>query len=220
MPKIRRPSHGTVVAYAALFVALGGTAAAAAPRLIIRPHSITSRDLAQGSVKTAALARSAVTAKTLSSSVRALLNQIDGSRIMDGTIPAGKLGPASVTAGNLAQDSVVNADLAADTVAGVRGWQLVEYTDPQDSTTLHGGTAVCPAGTQVLGGGIAPNEVSTNPALDSPEYVLQDAPELNTDGSSGWQGLMVWGSPPKSGWNVNVWAVCGSTHPRVGLRAP
>jgi hypothetical protein len=171
-------------------------------------------------VKTAALARSAVTASTLSASVRALLNQIDGARIIDGTIPAGKLGLGSVTAGNLAPESVVNADLAADTVAGVRGWQLVEYTSPPDSTTLQGGTARCPAGTQVLGGGIGPNEVSTNPALDSPEYVLQDQPELNGDGSSGWQGLMVWGNPPKSGWNVTVWAVCGATHPRVGLGAP
>jgi hypothetical protein len=161
-----------------------------------------------------------VTASTLSASVRALLNQIDGARIIDGTIPAGKLGPGSVAAGNLTPGSVLNADLAPDAVAGIRGWQLVEDTSPLEFIGVQSAGVTCPAGTQVLGGGIGPNEVSTQPALDSPEYVLQSEPQLFTDGSSGWHGVMVWGNPPKEGWNVTVWAICGATHPRVGLGAP
>jgi hypothetical protein len=45
MKMIRRPSHGTIAAYLALFVALGGTAYA------LDRGSITSREIARGAVK-------------------------------------------------------------------------------------------------------------------------------------------------------------------------
>ena len=47
MPKFRRPSHATLVAYLALFVALGGTAAVALPG----KNSVESDDIKRNAVK-------------------------------------------------------------------------------------------------------------------------------------------------------------------------
>lgn len=253
--RLRRPSHATVVAYLALFVALGGTASANRHLLIgghdIRAHSITSRDLARGSVTARAIRHGAVTAPALRpgaittsalgpqvvANLEAQANQIDGSRIKDGTITAAKLAAGSVTGDAVAPGSlpgdrlvagtVTNTQLASDVTAGVRGWQLVEDTSPTAKQNIMGGTATCPAGTQALGGGIRPGVISTDPALSAaqgdPEFILDDGPSLNADGSSAWTGMMVWngGADPKgSGWNVTVYAVCGQTHPRTGLTAP
>src|SRR4051812_41906889 len=54
---MKRPSHGTIVAYAALFVALGGTATAAAP--LLKPNSVTSREIKAKSVHLSDLAADA-----------------------------------------------------------------------------------------------------------------------------------------------------------------
>lgn len=217
--KLRHPSHATVVAYLALFVALGGTALAGTG-LGIPPHSITSRYLAPGSVRSSDLAKNAVTSKTLAANVRALLNKIDGSKILDGSIPAGKLGDASVTVGNLDKGSVVNADLGSDTIAGVRGWQIVKATSATAALPDQGEEARCPSGTQVLGGGINPTVKSGLPWLNAPEFVLDSFPQLFANGDSGWDGEMVWADGVQEPWAVTVWAICGETHPRDYLTAP
>src|SRR3954463_9148802 len=55
---MRRPSHGTVVAYLSLFVALGGTSVAA---VTIANNAVVSRSIKDGQVKTADLGANAVT---------------------------------------------------------------------------------------------------------------------------------------------------------------
>jgi hypothetical protein len=84
LSRFRRPSHGTIAAYAALFIALGGTsyAAVAIPRNSvgssqIRTHSIRNVDLASNSVSTS---------KVRDGSLRA-------SDFRSGDLPAGATGP-------------------------------------------------------------------------------------------------------------------------------
>src|SRR3954451_22313776 len=55
---MRRPSHGTVVAYVSLFVALGGTSVAA---VTIAKNAVVSQSIKDGQVKTADLGANAVT---------------------------------------------------------------------------------------------------------------------------------------------------------------
>ena len=53
---MRRPSHGTVVAYVSLFVALGGTSVAA---VTIAKNAVVSSSIKDGQVKTADLGANA-----------------------------------------------------------------------------------------------------------------------------------------------------------------
>jgi hypothetical protein len=236
--RLRRPSHATVVAYLALFVALSGSAVANRKLLIkgsdIKAHSITSRDLAKGAVTARALARNAVQSSALAPStvtnLKALLDQIDGARIKDGTITASKLAPGSVTddavaPGTLTGDRLANgtvgrANLGADAVARIGGWQVIQAAGPDVALDLDGNTATCPAGTQVLGGGVTPSVEYPNPALNGFATILNTNPVLNADGSSGWTASLVWDSFPKSGWHAIVYALCGSTPTRTGTTAP
>jgi len=55
--KLRRPSHATVVAYLALFVALGGTSVAA---ITLANNSVKSKHIAKGNVKRSDIAKNAV----------------------------------------------------------------------------------------------------------------------------------------------------------------
>jgi len=251
--KVRRPSHATIVAYMALFVAVGGTAAANSHLLIggsqIRDHSITRRDLAAGAVTARALGRGVVTQRALGAGVvanlKALAGEIDGSRIKDGSIPAGKLAdgavtdaavaegaltgdriaPGTVSGDRLAAGAVGNAQLSPSATTAIRGWQMVVDTNPQPGLNVEGATATCPAGKQVLGGGIVPNTISTDPALDAaqndPEFVLYSHPDLNVDGTTGWTATEVWpNGPSHKDYNVSVYALCANTPPRDGLSAP
>ena len=88
---MRRPSHGTVVAYMALFVALGGTSVAAAT---IAKNAVVSRSIKDGQVKTADLGADAVT------SAKVKAGSLLASDLKAGELPAavpGPQGPAGAT---------------------------------------------------------------------------------------------------------------------------
>jgi hypothetical protein len=80
--RVRRPGHATVVAYLALFVAIGGTAVAA--------KKIQSNEIAKNAVKTKKIADGAVT----------------NPKIADFAVNGQKLADEAVTEAKLAQDSV------------------------------------------------------------------------------------------------------------------
>ena len=81
--KFKRPSHATIVAYLALFVAVGGTTAYAA-------DTVFSSDIVDGEVKTPDVANFAVTAGKLGNAsvgkVKIAGNAVDGPRVADGTL--------------------------------------------------------------------------------------------------------------------------------------
>lgn len=105
----KRPSHGTVVAYLALFVALGGGAYAAgiAPR-----NSVDSKSIINGQVKSADVARGAIGASKLAG------HAVTGNRLAPGAVTATKLGAGAVSSGALANGAVTGTKLAADAVTG------------------------------------------------------------------------------------------------------
>ena len=82
--KLSRPRHGTVVAYAALFVALSGTSYAA---VTLSKNSVRSSHIKNGQVKRVDIANSAVTSAKVGD--RSLLAR----DFKSGQLPAGPQGP-------------------------------------------------------------------------------------------------------------------------------
>jgi hypothetical protein len=88
--RTRRPSHATIVAYLALFVALGGTAGAIAGK-----NRVDTRDIKPKAVHASDLAKNAVTKKK----IRA--RAVTGAKVLDGSIGGGDLAAGSVSPGKL-----------------------------------------------------------------------------------------------------------------------
>jgi hypothetical protein len=118
--RLRRPGHATVVAYLALFVALGGTGAWATHEVIL------SSDIVDGEVKTPDLANVGVTAPKLATgavtNAKLAANAVTGAKVFDnsltgadineaslGTVPnaskVGGIGPSALTRGRTVASS-------------------------------------------------------------------------------------------------------------------
>ena len=134
------PAH--VIALAALFVALGGTAFAAATigTNDIKNQAVTKPKIAKKAVTTGRIADQAVTERTL----RDLA--VTTNKIADLAVTNGKLDINSVSAANI-QDSAVGASELGSTTQAVGGLQAIAASGTGEQT------ATCPAGTQVLSGG-------------------------------------------------------------------
>jgi hypothetical protein len=123
----RRPSHGVVVAYLALFVALGGTSIAAKSALdgdSIKKRSIPGNRLKKNGVGT--------------KEVKGLL----AKDFKAGQLPAGAQGATGPQGPGGAQGPT-----------GVSGLQQVFKTSAADTTTPKTATATCPAGKRAIGAG-------------------------------------------------------------------
>lgn len=109
-----------LVAFAALFVALGGQGYAKAVKLkkntvtskIIKNGQVSSSDLKDNGVKSIDLLDGGVGLVDLSPALKAQLAQI-----LDGSVTTAKLGDGSVTNPKLAPDSVTGAKVAPNTLA-------------------------------------------------------------------------------------------------------
>jgi hypothetical protein len=138
----RRPSHGTVVAYLALFVALGGTAYAA--------NEWTGRNIVNGSIKQVDLGANSV------NSTKVVNNSIKGADILEsslGTVPkASSVVPGAIGTAALADGAVTPAKqapvpaasvmrLSGETSTAAAG--LVLHADYEffDTAGLHDGTS-------------------------------------------------------------------------------
>jgi hypothetical protein len=86
-----RPGHATVVAYVALFVALGGTAVAA---------KIQSNEIAKNAVKTKKIANAAVTNPKIANFA------VNNSKLADDAVTEAKLAPDSVSGNKIQQASI------------------------------------------------------------------------------------------------------------------
>jgi hypothetical protein len=85
--KLRRPSHTTVVAYLALFVALGGSAYAASH---LGKKTVGTKQLKGGAVTAAKLSKNAVTKAKIKAKA------VDGSKIADGSVTGTDINAASM----------------------------------------------------------------------------------------------------------------------------
>ena len=110
---MRRPSTASLIAIAALFVALGGPAQAA--RLIdgkdIRKGTVGSKQVKDRSLKARDLSRRSV--RTLTATPD---GSIVGSKLADDAVTTRALAPGSVLTGSVADNSLTAADLAASSV--------------------------------------------------------------------------------------------------------
>src|SRR4051812_27539177 len=86
--RLRRPSHGTIVAYLALVLALGGTSYAAATITgrQVKDSSLTGRDVRNGSLTGSDLKPKSVP-----------LNRLSGAPPAGAAGPAGQTGPIGPT---------------------------------------------------------------------------------------------------------------------------
>ena len=85
--KQRRPGHATVVAYLALFIALGGSAYAASH---LGKKTVGTRQLKGGAVTAAKLKKNAVTKAKIKDGA------VDGSKIADGSVTGTEIDAASM----------------------------------------------------------------------------------------------------------------------------
>jgi hypothetical protein len=112
--RTRRPSHATVVAYLALFVALGGTSAYATHELIL------SSDIVDGEVKTPDIANAAVVT----------------DKLAQGAVTSGKVKNENLTGGDVADGSLTGSDVGDSTLGGA---DVQESTLGQVPSALVGG---------------------------------------------------------------------------------
>src|SRR6185503_1083782 len=106
MKRIRRPSHGTVAAYLALFLALGGTAYA------LDRVSITSREIATGAVKKAEVASGGVGKAAIR------VDAVAPSEIRRGAVRSDEIRTDAVGTDELAAGAVTGPKLGEDAVQG------------------------------------------------------------------------------------------------------
>ena len=106
MKLFRRPSHGTITAYLALFIALGGTAYA------LERGSVTSREIATGAVKRAEVASGGV------GKAEIRVDAVAPSEIRRGAVRSDEIRTDAVGTEELSDDAVTAPKLAENAVLG------------------------------------------------------------------------------------------------------
>jgi hypothetical protein len=221
----RHLTVANVLSCTALFVALAGTAYAAGklgpgqvksvnianqavsnPKIKtqavtsgkIKNGGINAADLGGGSVINSKLAKKAVTNAKLGNEA------VSGSKLAKKAVTANILGPEAVTLGKLGNESVSAVKLAGSFyhqllknttyVTGTSG-----PTEAGDKTIV----ALCPAGKEVVGGGVRVTGVNSD------VVPTESAPEFNAAGARiGWSAsARDLGLTPGS-WTVLAYAVC------------
>jgi Collagen triple helix repeat (20 copies) len=193
-------SHGTAVAYLALFAALGGTAYAAVTVTgkNIKDGTVTGKDVKNRSLGTSKLSATAV-------------SSLAGDRGPAGPEgpqgPRGPLGPAGPIGETGPKGDTGPAGPAGPAGAqgptGVSGYQVV-VTSVADATTVPKGQAgrvgvVCPQGKKVLGGGVA------HYPENGIARVVESTP---ADTGTGWTVLVY--NDGDSAFESYAWATCAN----------
>jgi len=96
--KLGRPTHSAVVAYLALFLALGGSAYA----FHLGKNSVGPKQLKKNSITTAKIKGNAVTAAKIAS------NAVDGTKVGDGSLTGSDIQPGSLTGAQINQASLTS----------------------------------------------------------------------------------------------------------------
>jgi len=186
-----RLSFANVVAMLALFVALGGTgiAAGVVPNGSIGTQQLKADAVTSGKVKNGTL-------KAVDFARKQILKGAPG--------PAGPIGPTGVV-----DTSQFYTKAQAD-ARFLRGTVTVVASGTVTSGSFGSATATCPVGSQVVGGGVEPNNVLTMGV--SASYPVVDGTALisQTDGQHGpataWRAFVVNSSGADA--PIKVVAVC------------
>jgi hypothetical protein len=173
MPKLKRPSLGTVLGFTALVIAIGGTAHAATSHsstktIIVRKGEIakgavTAKALAPGAVRAIAIANGAVHRKALAENAvgpAALAKEsVQARALAVGAVGSSQIAPDAVTAGAIAPGSVYGGALGAVTVHSATMADLDAAPENGTWTASDSAAALCGTGERLLTGGV----VFTNP---------------------------------------------------------
>jgi hypothetical protein len=112
--RLRRPSHATIVAYLALFIALSGSAMAV--KKIgpsgLKKNAVTTKKIADEAVKTSKLKDGAVTEAKIKG------NAVTGDKLAANSVGTNKLKDDAVESAKLANGAVVEAKIGNDAVVG------------------------------------------------------------------------------------------------------
>jgi hypothetical protein len=112
---LRRPSHGAVVAYLALFLALttgGAWAAAQIGPDDIGKNAVRSRHIKDGQVRAKDVRNGAVTPAKLAA------NAVTGDKVQDGSLSGADLADGAVSSTELAPDAVTKEKVLDDSLTG------------------------------------------------------------------------------------------------------
>lgn len=181
---LRRPkiSHGTLVAYLALFVALGGSSAYAAA-------SIGSEDIIDGQVKNVDLGAESVGNSKISA------GSVTSTKIFNGTIANADLAPDAVSGSKVAPNSLTGADIAEASIGRVPSafrapleGHLIEWDTDQSAVsptypdTIVTANALCPEGTVAVGSGYDLDGVASGSGAVTPEPLAHTISVVLYDG--------------------------------------
>lgn len=180
----KRPTHTTVVAYLALFVAIGGTAAALPGKNTVNSGDVVNETLKTADLKDGAAVQgsdvidgSVANDDLADDSVRRDQIQEDGvdaEEIATSAVTEDEIGFAAVEQGELADNAVGTGEIVdlgvtgADIAAAQVDESKLPAIDVANGNTFNFGdqaaengqwlsgdsTATCPAGTRVIGGGV------------------------------------------------------------------
>ena len=190
-------SFSNVVAVTALFFALGGTVYAAAGKIDgsqIKPSSIPAnrikaKSLTANQIKAKAISGAQIKPGSISAT------QIKAGSISADQIQAGSLTGTQIKAGSLTGSQVVGSTLTGVSAAAIGTVQYVTATVPLPLEALTPGTAACPAGMKVIGGGATVSKPQES-------FVNESAP---TTARTGWFANAIAFEP---GTSLTVTAIC------------
>jgi hypothetical protein len=189
-----RRGHTAAAAYTALFLALGGTAYAAAAITSedIVDETIQSQDIAAQAVGTAELGKQAVTLDRMHdysvNSAKVVDNSLSSPDIANGSLTHWDIADGTLTDRNVADRSLHGTDIADDSLTG-RQIDLrvltVSASSPLAAYPMRKSVvAMCPAGFTVLGGGGTP--LTSDGDDFAHAYLFRSYPVVSTEGE-GWR---------------------------------
>jgi hypothetical protein len=223
----RHLTVANVLSCTALFIALGGTAFAAARLNVgevkavnLAPQSVTQQKLHASAVTSGKIANGQVKTRDLASygitPTKIGVGAVIGSKIANGAITQKKFGKKAVTAAALGPEAVTNAKLGAESVSQNKlatslYSQLIKNVSYVTETSISNGTdneksvtALCPVGKEVIGGG------ARIIGATSKTVVSETAPALVGTAHPGWYASGREVSEETGNWAVSAFAICAT----------
>jgi hypothetical protein len=146
-PRMRRPSHTTVVAYLSLFLVISGGAALAANQL--HKNSVGTNQLKKNAVTTAKIKNESVTSGKIAGNAVATAkiadNAVATGKIADNAVTTGKIADNAVATGKIADNAVTTGKIADNAVTGQKvneGSLHFTCNNPTDAVLILGGPCV------------------------------------------------------------------------------
>jgi hypothetical protein len=204
-----RPSHGTVVAYLALFVALSGTAVA------LKAGSVGPRAIRNSAVRTSKIANAAVTAPKLAAgSVTASAigpGAIGTAQLADGSVIGSKIAAAAVDSQQIADGAVGGRTLKANSVSTNK----IDDNAVTGQQVLDGSLTLADVATQVSTTSVSPGNIAGGGCI-----AQTGIPVTGYNGTQAGQtiavfpGTTVW----PAGFVLDAYGPTGFTASQIGVR--